>query len=383
MAQKDDSYNRASKGRQMKSALASYAGKRVLVTGHTGFKGGWLTVWLKQLGADVIGLSLPARDSEPGIFSSANVADEIQSVLGDIRDPATVDKVFSEYRPQIVFHLAAQALVRPSYDDPVGTYATNVMGTVNILDAVRRSPSVEAVVNVTTDKCYENREWEWGYREADALGGHDPYSSSKACSELITAAYRKSFFEAGDHQVAVASARAGNVIGGGDWARDRLIPDIIRSLKRNEPVRLRNPVSVRPWQHVLESLSGYLLLGSLLSRQAPAPDRNASSAAQAWNFGPSLSDSLTVAEIADRMIELWGAGSVLAADGARQVHEASQLTLDCSKSRIRLGWQPILQVSEALEMTVSWYRKVDESAEVARTLTEQQIEAYSSRLPAA
>jgi len=360
-------------------SLTFYDKKKILVTGHTGFKGGWLSTWLKLLGADVVGLSLGPEDFEAGIFQLAGVADGMASVIGDIRDAEIVDRVFDEHQPEVVFHLAAQALVRPSYEDPVLTYATNIMGTVNVLDAVRRSSSVVAVVNVTTDKCYENREWEWGYREVDALGGHDAYSSSKACSEIVTAAYRRSFYEQDERRVAAATARAGNVIGGGDWAKDRLIPDIVRSLQRHEPVVLRNPDSVRPWQHVLEPLSGYLFLGSQLAQESEL-GLSGISVADAWNFGPNPTGSLTVENITRRMIDLWGEGSVDISACAKGVHEAHQLTLDCAKSRTRLGWCPMLDISKALQLTIDWYRAAHVSPKEIRALTEGQIEQYSSKL---
>jgi CDP-glucose 4,6-dehydratase len=366
----------------MKKVLSSYQGKRVLVTGHTGFKGSWLAVWLRDLGAEVVGLSLPPEEPENCMFHAAAVADGIESIIGDVRDSGAVEEVFSTHRPEIVFHLAAQALVRRSYDDPVGTFATNVMGTVNVFESARRCQSTRAIVNVTTDKCYENKEWEWGYREIDSLGGHDVYSSSKACSELVTVAYRKSFLDGAERRVAVASARAGNVIGGGDWSQDRLVPDIVRSLLKGEPVTIRHPGAVRPWQHVLEPLSGYIRLGNLLMQEALADTKACPSVAEAWNFGPDPTDALTVEDVTRRIIEIWGEGSIEIALNDNEPHEAGRLMLDCSKSKTRLNWHPMLDISEALEMTVEWYRRNHEDASVACAITEKQIRDYSAKLTA-
>ncbi len=363
----------------MNKAFASYQGKRVLITGHTGFKGSWLTIWLKMLGAEVAGLSLVPEEPERCLFNAAGVADGMESVVGDVRDITVVEKVFEAHKPEIVFHLAAQAFVRRSYDDPVDTYTTNVIGTVNVLEMSRRCQSVQALVNVTTDKCYENKEWDRGYREMDRLGGRDVYSSSKACSELVTAAYRTSFLNGAKDGAAVASARAGNVIGGGDWSPDRLVPDTIRSLLRGEAVVLRYPAAVRPWQHVLEPLSGYLLLGSLLMQETEQGAASETSVAEAWNFGPDSVDSITVEELTQRLIELWGEGSVMAKPDESACHEAGQLRLDCSKARERLGWYPLTDVAEALTLTVDWYRKQSENETVARELTEQQIRDYVAR----
>jgi CDP-glucose 4,6-dehydratase len=350
------------------SFAAFYRGKTTLVTGHTGFIGGWLTAWLKILGARVVGFSLPPG-SRPNLFEASRIGRDIVSVTGDIRELAAVSAVFEEHAPQVVFHNAAQSLVRPSYRDPVTTYATNVMGTVHVLEAARKSPSVRAVVIVTSDKCYENREWLWGYREGEALGGHDPYSSSKGCAELVTAAYRRSFF-ANEGQAAVATARAGNVIGGGDWAEERLVPDIVRGITSGEPILIRRPRAIRPWQNVLEPVRGYLLLGQLLYGQGH-------SFGEAWNFGPREEDTVPVFELARRMIGHWGAGQLAIQEAADGPHEAESLKLDCSKARARLGWRPLLTLDEALKMCVEWYRGYFEDSESAPQMTVDQIQRYA------
>ncbi|MHC2823145.1 CDP-glucose 4,6-dehydratase [Bradyrhizobium huanghuaihaiense] len=305
-------------------------GKRVLVTGHTGFKGGWMVAWLRHLGAEVAGLALPPSTT-PNLFDLAQTAQDIASVFADIRDPAAVKAVFDRFQPEIVFHMAAQAIVRASYDDPVGTYATNVMGTVHVFEAVRTS-GVRVVVNVTSDKCYDNKEWVWGYRETDPLGGKDPYSSSKACAELVTAAYRSSFFS-GSRRIGFASARAGNVIGGGDWAQDRLIPDVIAAIRNGQPVPVRNPDAVRPWQHVLEPLSGYILLAEHLWRDPAAFSSE-------WNFGPDADSVRTVRWLVDRLALLWSVPPQQMPQPGEHPHEARLLSLDSSKARAHLGWAP-------------------------------------------
>lgn len=350
-----------------------WAGKRVFVTGHTGFKGSWLCLWLESLGADVAGYAL-APPSRPNMFSVVALDQRIHSIEGDVRDADALASSIATHQPQVVFHLAAQSLVRPSYADPIGTYATNVMGTVHLLDAIRRhAAGIRAVVNVTSDKCYENRGWVWGYRETDALGGHDPYSNSKGAAELVTAAYRSSFFAgaAGDRgQVALASARAGNVIGGGDWAEDRLIPDMIRAFKDRRPVVIRHPNAVRPWQHVLESLGGYLLLAQRLCEDGP-------SHAEAWNFGPAEDDARTVEWIVERLTGLWGAGASWQLDDAAQLlHEAHLLRLDCAKARSRLKWGPRWDLDEALQRVVTWYRAHDEGHDM-REFSLKQIADFS------
>lgn len=323
-----------------------WAGKRVFLTGHTGFKGSWLALWLQRMGAKVTGFAL-SPPTHPALFDVARVAAGMTSIIGDIRDAEALRMALVDADPEIVIHMAAQPLVRASYDDPVGTYATNVMGTVNLLEAVRQVDAVRACVVVTTDKCYENREWVWGYREDEAMGGHDPYSNSKGCAELVTSAYRRSFF-AGDQGPAIASARAGNVIGGGDWAVDRLVPDILRAVGTGAAVPVRNPLAIRPWQHVLEPLSGYLVLA-----QALWHDRHA---AEAWNFGPRDEDARPVQWIVERMCAAWGDGADWARDESVQPHEARYLKLDISKAQARLGWHPRWTLAEALDRIVAWHR---------------------------
>jgi len=323
-----------------------WRGKRVFLTGHTGFKGGWLSLWLQALGAEVHGFAL-APDTEPNLFTVANVANGMaSSTFGDIRDTAVLAQALRACDPEVVIHMAAQPLVRASYDDPVGTYATNVMGTVHLLEAVRGAGGVRAVVNITTDKCYENREWLWGYREDEPMGGHDPYSSSKGCAELVTSAYRRSFLHS---DTALASARAGNVIGGGDWAADRLVPDLLKAFEHNEPVVIRNPHATRPWQHVLEPLSGYLQLAERLWNDGQA-------VAEGWNFGPADDDAQPVGWIVERMAALWGDGRSWRLDASPQPHEAQMLKLDCSKARQRLGWTPRWRLADTLARIVHWHQ---------------------------
>lgn len=349
---------------------AFWRNKKVLVTGHTGFKGSWLALWLQHLGADVVGYALHPP-THPNLFETASVASDMTSLLGDIRDLDHLLAVFAEHRPQIVIHMAAQSLVRRSYRDPVETYSTNVMGTVNVLEATRRSEGVRVVVSITSDKCYENKEWVWGYRENDPLGGHDPYSSSKGCAELVISAYRDSFFQAAEyriHEVALASTRAGNVIGGGDWARDRLIPDIMAALMANQPVSIRTPHAVRPWQHVLEPLHGYLCLAEKLWTNGPE-------FAQAWNFGPRNEDAKTVQWIVEHVLSLWGEGARWELDLAHYPYESRCLKLDCAKAQSLLGWLPKLHLSPALEWIVEWYRAY-QRGENMREVTEAQIARY-------
>ena len=325
--------------------------KTVFITGHTGFKGGWLALWLQKLGARVVGYALPPPTT-PSLFETARVAESMVSLEGDIRDFSRVQKTLGERQPEIVFHLAAQALVRYSYAQPLETYATNVLGTAHVLEAVRSVPSVRAVVVVTSDKCYENREWLWGYREDEAMGGYDPYSSSKGCAELVTAAYRRSFFNPAcyaEHEVAVASARAGNVIGGGDWAADRLVPDMIRALLAGAPVRIHNPQAIRPWQHVLEPLSGYLRLAQKLYEEGVAYG-------EGWNFGPDSEDAKPVHWLVERLIQAWGEGASWQMDAGSQPHEAHYLKLDCAKACERLGWRPRWSLEQGLQATIAWYR---------------------------
>jgi len=347
-----------------------WQGKKVFVTGHTGFKGSWLCIWLKQLGAEVAGYALPPP-TIPSLFEAANVSEGMESVIGDVRDAAALAAALRRAAPDVVIHMAAQPLVRYSYDNPVETYATNVLGSVHLFEAVRQTASVRAVVNVTTDKCYDNKEWVWGYRENDPLGGYDPYSNSKACAELVTAAYRSSFFSAaryGEHGIALGSARAGNVIGGGDWALDRLIPDIMRAIIQGEKVRIRSPHAIRPWQHVLEPLSGYLTLAENLYNNGPA-------FAEAWNFGPHDADARPVRWIVERLIQLWGQGAAWELDDKPQPHEASYLKLDCSKARSALAWQPRWCLETALEAIVDWHAACLQGADM-RQKTIEQIEAY-------
>lgn len=342
----------------------------VFLTGHTGFKGSWMSLWLQSLGAGLTGYALKPP-TNPSLFEQAGVAEGMTSIQGDIRDLDALTRSMQAARPEIVIHMAAQPLVRYSYQNPVETYATNVMGTVHLLEAVRATPTVKAVVIITTDKCYENREWVWGYRENDPMGGYDPYSNSKACAELVSSAYRSSFFNARDyssHGVALASARAGNVIGGGDWSQDRLIPDIVAAFEQDKLVRIRNPNAVRPWQHVLEPLRGYLMLAEKLVREGPAY-------AEGWNFGPNGEDAKPVRWIAEQMAARWGAGTQWHVDEGEQPHEAAQLKLDISKARNMLDWHPQLRLNDALNLVVDWYRQRQEGTNV-RTLTVQQITAY-------
>ncbi len=338
---------------------AFWRGRRVFLTGHTGFKGAWLALWLAEMGARVTGFALPAE--EPSLFRQAEVQGSVTHVEGDIRDLVSLEAAMARCDPEVVFHLAAQPLVRQSYDTPVETYATNVMGTVHVLDACRRMPSLRSVVCITTDKCYENREWVWPYRETDPMGGHDPYSSSKGAAELVTAAYRRSFF-GGD--CGIATVRAGNVIGGGDWAADRLIPDIIRALIAGREVVIRSPKAVRPWQHVLEALNGYLLIAQRLSN-------GESAVATAWNFGPDDGDTRPVDWILDRLMASWGGGQWRLDDRAGP-HEAMQLRLDCSKARSELGWRPVLGLLKALDWIVDWHKAVAAGGS-ARSITIEQL----------
>jgi len=326
-----------------------WKGRKVFITGHTGFKGSWLCLWLHQLGARVTGYALDPP-TNPSLFELCGVGELVNSVIADVRDGARLAAALAEAAPEIVIHMAAQPLVRDSYKIPVETYAINVMGTVNLLEAVRNCPSVKAVVNVTTDKCYENREWAWGYRENEPMGGYDPYSNSKACSELISAAYRSSFFndkEYAVHGVALATARAGNVIGGGDWASDRLIPDCIGALLKGESVLIRNPYALRPWQHVLEPLSGYLTLAQALYQEGTRY-------AAGWNFGPGDDDAKPVEWIVQKMCDKWGGTASYRIDDGEHPHEANYLKLDCSKARAELGWQPRWSLETALEKIIAW-----------------------------
>ena len=346
--------------------------KTVLITGHTGFKGSWLSLWLQNLGVNAVGYSLQPP-TQPSLFQVANVADGMTSIIGDVRNLDHLKSVIAEHCPQIIIHMAAQPLVRRSYTDPVETYSTNIMGTVNVLEAVRQSECVRVVVCITSDKCYENKEWVWGYRENDPMGGHDPYSSSKGCAELVISAYRNSFFSTDEyrhHKVAVASTRAGNVIGGGDWARDRLIPDMITAIMEDRPVAIRSPHAIRPWLHVLEPLHGYLSLAEQLWARGPE-------FSQAWNFGPPNKDAKTVLWIVGQIVRLWGEGARWVPDLARHPHESRSLKLDCSKTQSMLGWTSKLPLSTVLEWIVEWYHSYQQDRDM-RALTEEQIARFEN-----
>ena len=352
----------------------AFLGRTVLVTGHTGFKGAWLSLWLHELGAKVVGYSLKP-DSPASLFVQSGVEHLIDSRLGDVREAALLEQTLRETRPEIVFHLAAQPLVRLSYEQPAETFATNVMGTANLLSAVRRTNSVRVCSVVTTDKCYENREEDYAYCEKDRLGGRDPYSASKACAELVIASYRNSFFSAGSeksHAASLSSARAGNVIGGGDWSADRLVPDCIRALTAGRAISVRNPRAVRPWQFVLEPLSGYL---SLAAHQLAAPKAGA----EAWNFGPSPDDARTTAQVADLVVKGWGSGrwTAASADPAAP-REAGLLKLDSAKALARLYWKPVLDADEAVARTVAWYRAASGPGFDALAFTRRQIADYTA-----
>lgn len=344
--------------------------KKILVTGHTGFKGSWLCLWLQQLGADITGLSLQPP-TNPNLFTKVKITEGMHSIIGDIRDLTLVKQVFRELQPKIVIHLAAQSLVRYSYQNPVETYSTNVMGTLHILEGIRSVKSVRAALMITTDKCYDNKEWGWGYRENEPMGGYDPYSSSKGCAELLIASYRNSYFpnhSYTEHQTAIASARAGNVIGGGDWATDRLIPDIIKAISAEKVVEIRNPHAIRPWQHVLEPLSGYLLLTEKLYSEGTAY-------AEAWNFGPQPEDAKSVKWIVEKIVQHWGEGAQWQLDQNRHPHEAHYLRLDCSKAQQRLQWFPRWSLEEALVKIVTWHQ-ADLAGESMREFSLAQISEY-------
>jgi CDP-glucose 4,6-dehydratase len=344
--------------------------KKVLITGHTGFKGSWLSLILHKLGSDIYGYALN-QPTNPSLFEEAGIRDLVNSHIGDIRNYENLSRIVQSVRPEIVIHMAAQALVRESYKNPRETYEINVMGTVNLLDVAKKVDSVRAILNVTTDKCYENKEWHWGYRENEPMGGFDPYSNSKGCSELVTAAYRNSFFNSNkyeNHGVALASARAGNVIGGGDWADDRLIPDFIRAISKGEEVKIRSPYAIRPWQHVLEPLSGYLMLAERLYSDGPKYS-------EAWNFGPDDKDAQSVEWIANTFCNLWGKGASFGIDEDPQPHEANYLKLDCSKAKVELSWTPKWNIVTALESIVAWH-KAYLAGENIRDFTLNQIDTY-------
>lgn len=335
----------------MKGFNNIYKDKTVLVTGHTGFKGSWLSIWLHELGAKVIGYSLnPYTDRDNFVLSK--IGDKIVDIRGDIRDYDKLEEVFSNYQPEFVFHLAAQPLVRLSYENPVETYETNVMGTINVLEAIRKTKTTKVGIMITTDKCYDNKEQLWGYRESDPLGGYDPYSSSKGATEIAINSWRLSFFnpkEYDKHGKSIASVRAGNVIGGGDWAKDRIIPDCIKAIEAGNPIEIRSPKSVRPWEHVLEPLSGYLMLGEKMFSHP-------TEFAEAWNFGPEISSIIPVWDVAQLVIDNYGEGQLQDVSDPNAVHEAKLLALDITKARFRLGWTPTLSIDKAIELTAKWYK---------------------------
>ncbi len=350
-----------------------WKGRRVFLTGHTGFKGGWFSLWLQSKGALVTGYALAPKDMS-NFFNIAQVSRTmVESYEEDIRDLSSLKAAMQASQPEIVIHMAAQALVKQSYQDPVETYSTNVMGTVHLFEAVRSTSSVRAVLNITTDKCYENKEWAWGYREIDPLGGYDPYSNSKGCAEMVTAAYRSSYFnpiEYQNHGVAIATARAGNVIGGGDWSADRLIPDILSAFEKRQVVQIRNPKAIRPWQHVLEPLQGYLILAQCLFEKGTA-------FGDAWNFGPIDEDDHSVEWIVKQMAKRWGNGADWQIDQITHPHEANYLKLDISKARSHLMWQPKLRLSEAIDLVIQWAKKLRANADM-REFTIQQILDYQN-----
>ena len=352
---------------------AFWKGRRVFLTGHTGFKGSWLVLWLEALGAEVTGYSLPPP-TQPNLFEQGAVADSVRSIVADIRDFDRLKKSISDCQPSVVIHLAAQSVVRRGYEEPIETYSTNVMGTVNLFEALRQLNSHCVMVNVTSDKCYENREWVWGYREGDRFGGYDPYSNSKACAELVTSAYRDSFFSHGaDRGIALASVRAGNVIGGGDWTSNQLIPDLIRAFLKKQACLIRNPSAIRPWQFVLEPLRGYLLLAERLSE-------NPSAFASGWNFGPADHDAKPVSWIAGRLVDLWGSGANWTPDPAVHAHEAHFLKLDTSKAKNYLNWHPLLHLSSALQWIATWYRSFEGKMNLG-DLTRTQVREYEDLSP--
>jgi CDP-glucose 4,6-dehydratase len=356
----------------MKLNRTFWRGRRVFLTGHTGFKGGWLSLWLDALGADVTGYALDPP-TQPNLFEQAGVASTVRSIRADIRDFPRLKSAIAECRPEVAIHMAAQSVVRRGYEDPIENYSSNVMGTVHVLEALRQLRQPCAVVNVTSDKCYENREWVWGYRENEPMGGRDPYSNSKGCAELVTTAYRESFFppeSVGQHGVALASARAGNAIGGGDWTSDQLIPDLMRAFLAGRPCLIRNPSAFRPWQFVLEPLRGYLLLAERLTEDGRH-------FASGWNFGPVDADAQPVSWIADELVRLWGNEASWSRDSAVHPEEAHALKLDASKSGMYLDWRPILPLQQALGWIVEWYHAFQGGADLQR-LTRKQIEQYEA-----
>ena len=358
-------------GSNMKNFNNIYRGKKVLVTGHTGFKGSWLSIWLRELGAEVIGYSLDPY-TEKDNFNLSKLSEKVLDIRGDIRDRKYLREVFEKYQPEIVFHLAAQPLVRLSYDIPVETYETNVMGTINILEEIRNSKSVKVGILITTDKCYENKEQIWGYRENEAFGGYDPYSSSKGACEIAIHSWIKSFFNPKDydkHGKSIASVRAGNVIGGGDWAKDRIVPDCIRALEENKDIEIRSPKSIRPWEHVLEPLSGYLLLGQKMLEE---PTKYC----EGWNFGPTLDAIVNVWEVASNIVKFYGKGKLKDISNPNDLHEAKLLLLDITKARFELGWKPTLTIEQSIELTVDWYKRY--MSEDVYELCRKQIERFSN-----
>lgn len=356
-------------GRVTSDLRAWYKGRRVFVSGHTGFKGSWLAAWLLDAGAIVTGYSLPPGDT-PNLFDAADMEQGMDSIFGDVRNQSALERAMRESAPEIVFHLAAQSLVRRSYREPVETYNTNIMGTVHLLDAARRIPALKAVVIVTSDKCYENQGLDRGYVEEDPMGGHDPYSSSKGCVELIASAYRRSFFL--NSSVGVASARAGNVIGGGDWGEDRLVPDIVRAAAANSPAVVRNPDSVRPWQFVLDPLRGYLMLARALTEHGQEY-------ASAWNFGPRDAETVAVRDLVQRVVGCWDRVTIKLPTSTDGPHEARLLQLDCTKARVKLGWEPLLDLDDTVKMTVDWYRAYYNDPISAAALMRAQLHAYDTR----
>ena len=346
-------------------SLDFWKGKRVLLTGHTGFKGSWLSLWLQRLGAEIVGYALESP-TEPSLYRVAEVERGLSSITADIRDMECLQRAFDAHNPEIVIHMAAQSLVRDSYADPVGTYRTNVMGTVNFLESARKTASVKGILIITSDKCYENKEWVWGYRENEAMGGYDPYSSSKGCAELVTSAYRRSFMQ--DAGIAVATARAGNVIGGGDWAKDRIVPDAISAFIENNPLIIRNPKAIRPWQHVLEPLSGYLMLCQQLINH---PEDYAGG----WNFGPNDEDARPVSILADILVKFWGNNAQWKLDDGANPHEAQYLKLDCTRAKTLLKWKSIWGFNRTIDETVKWYESWHSKKDMHK-FTLQQIEAY-------
>lgn len=356
-------------GNELKPSVSAefWAGKRVFLTGHTGFKGGWLSLWLQTLGAEVFGYSLEPPTT-PNLYSLANVGANMHCTIADIRDMSALRTAINNARPDVVLHLAAQPLVLESYANPLETLDTNILGTANLLQCVRALTSVKSVVVVTSDKCYQNNEWDWAYREDEPMGGSDPYSVSKGCAELVTASFRQSFFA--DHPASIATARAGNVIGGGDFAKDRLLTDIMFAIRNGKPVQIRNPNATRPWQHVLEPLGGYLLLAQFLAQRG-------SEFAEGWNFGPAEEDARPVSWICDQLVDRWGDGACWETDSRVHPHEATYLKVDSSKSKRRLGWQPKLRLAEALDWIVSWNRDYENGNDLAQA-TRHQIQKFQA-----